>query len=645
MSRLAVAFFPLFLNMGCRPDQEDTALVVEALGDCNPVDDSHCMLPFPSAFFLQEDATTTTGYRVALGETTLPINRDDVQMRPDYFNEKDGFSTLGTLFADLPEASLDGVIGHTDLGAYADTDARTVIVDVSTGEWHPHFVEREVHAEEYGRDLLMLHPVSPMQHATWYVVGIRGLVDDTGGTIEAPAGFASLRDGAQSDDPAVEAQRDHYDNVVFPALEAQGFSRDELQLAWSFVTVSVDSSVGRGVWMRDDALERLENNGGAYTIAETTEEECGTDESVNIGRTIIGTIEIPHYLTEYSAGAVLSRDNDGWPSYTGMADVSFTLQVPCSLIENPQAAPLMQYGHGLFGGLDEAESSYLGQMANDNGWSILAMDWTGMTRSDAARVALMLVEDPTEFVMVPERVMQAYVEWIYGARVVMDDMAEDEALMVDAQSLIDPEQLLFYGNSQGGILGGGYLGLSPDVDRGVIGVGGTPFTLLVNRSVGFSSFLMLLETMYDDWADITLLIGSMQTIWDPGEAAGYAWFVNQKSLDDATPPKEVLLQAAIGDASVSTLGAHVMARSYGASLVDPPAREVWGLEMTEAPFYGSALVEFDWGVEEPVEAIPVDENETTHDGPRHSAEGIEQIGTFLREGLVTQTCDGACDPN
>ena len=61
---------------------------------CDPLDPSVCSLPWPSSYFMEE-AETPSGMQVAFGETSLPENRDDVQTRPDFLNEKDGFPPMG----------------------------------------------------------------------------------------------------------------------------------------------------------------------------------------------------------------------------------------------------------------------------------------------------------------------------------------------------------------------------------------------------------------------------------------------------------------------------------------------------------------------------------------------------------------------
>ena len=72
---------------------------------------------------------------------------------------------------------------------------------------------------------------------------------------------------------------------------------------------------------------------------------------------------------------------------------------------------------------------------------------------------------------------------------------------------------------------------------------------------------------------------------------------------------------------MTPLGAHIMARSYGAPLIDEPARPVWGLETVSGGHEGSALVEFDYGLVAPVENIPPDKEDDPHETPRRDEAG------------------------
>ena len=173
----------------------------------------------------------------------------------------------------------------------------------------------------------------------------------------------------------------------------------------------------------------------------------------------------------------------------------------------------------------------------------------------------------------------------------------------DSIPLINPDQAYYYGNSQGAILGGAYIALSPDIERATLGVGGAPYHILLNRSADFDPFFLLYKTMYPEPLDVQLLLALSQQVWDSGESSGYLNAVTRDPLPGATQ-KDVLLHVAVADAQVTTLGAHIMARAYDAKLIEEPFRPVWGLETVSSGHQGSALVEFDYGLYEPPENIP-----------------------------------------
>jgi len=600
---------------------------------CNPVAGTHCMLPFPSTFFMREDDTTATGWRVALTEAGLPTNIDDVTMDPTWWNEKDGFSTQSTLFALLPDIDVDALVGTDAIGASLEAGSTTVLLDAETGERVPHYAELEVQARPLERGVLLIRPAVPLEHARRYVVGISGLVDTAGAAIEPPEGFSILRDGEDTDDGALEHQRDHYEDAIFPILKDAGIAREALQLAWDLITVSEESSLGRIDWMLDDAIARLGDVGPDYTIDEIKEDDC--DAGAKIGRTITGTFQAPLYLTEWAPGSRLTRDEEGMPYHNGEVGVPFTVRVACSLIEEPRAGTVVQFGHGVLGDQHEVSPGFLDTLADANGWVLFAVDWTGMKGVDAAPIAMSLIQGPSDLVMIPERLMQGFVEGFAAGRMVTGGLAGDEALQVDGISLVDPSTIHFYGLSQGSILGGGYATMNPDIERAALVGGGMGFSSLVTRSQNFEPFLMILGVGYEDWVDISLVLGMLQHLWDPGESAGWAHRLGQDT--------EYLIQVAIGDESVPTLAGELFARAAGAVLLNPPTREVWGLDLVEGPISGSALVEFDYGHEDSETAVS--SGADVHGKTPNSSAGQAQISQFFDEGVIENHCDGACDPD
>jgi hypothetical protein len=638
--------------LACNGDEP----IDEVYSGCDATDPSVCALPFPSTYF-QVEADTPSGWQVSFGESSLPMNRDGVQVRPDYWNEKDGFSTLTPALAWFDDLSTEGLVGHEDIGAYLDEDVTIVLVNAETGERVPFFAELDISALRRNTDpldddeqLLTIRPVTPLEHGTRYVVGVRGLVKTSGGSVDVSDGFAALRDGtaytptAASGQQAwdVEGRRAHYDEDIFPVLEAQGFERGELQLAWDFVTVSAENSLGRVMWMRDDAEERVGGD-AAYTITSVEEGDCEA-EGATIGKTVYLDVQVPMYTESGDPGTVLTRDGDGMPYYNGDTTAEVMIRVPCSLLADPEPAMVVQYGHGLLGDKGEARTGYLSQMAQDYKWIVVASDWVGMYEDDVSAITLMLVNDLSDFAFLPERSMQGFVQKDVALRLVRGALVDEPELQVEGVSLIDPERVGYYGNSQGGILGGGYVGMSNQIERAVLGVGGMPYAILLSRSADFDPFFMVFEQKYEDYREMSLLITLMQQLWDPAEGAGWAWQMNQAPMDD-NPPKDILLQVAIGDAQVTTLGAHIMARAYGATTIAPETRPVYGVAEQEAPYSGSGLVEWYYpdGAEEPIQNKPPDDALDTHECPRREPAAQDQLRDFLEDGVINQYCEGACE--
>jgi hypothetical protein len=472
---------------------------------------------------------------------------------------------------------------------------------------------------------------------------MRGLVRADGSSVEPSPAFVTLRDGKPTNDPDLTSRQDRFEGVVFPSLAADGFAREELQLAWEFQTGSRESSIGPAIAARDAALAATAG-GIPYELDSVEDADCSV-EGTTIARTVYGRLTAPRYTDTDFPGARLVLDAAGGVSQQGETNPRFLVRIPCSVAADPQSgARLMQYGHGLLGDLGEAEAGYLSELANEHRYVIFAMTWTGMSTFDAPYVALMLTTDPSDFPAIPERTVQGFSEWVVGLELATSDLAADPALQFSGLPAIDTSATpVYYGNSQGAILGGAYLALSPRIERGVLGVGGMPYSLLLARSADFEDFLRIFQEKFPDDRDTALLIAAFQTPWDMGESGGYADVMSDPL--PGSPPKRALLQVAEGDAQVSTLGAAIQARAWGMRTIDPANRPVWGVDAASAPYEGSALVEWRYtdGAVEPLGNLPPDPAGDTHECPRREPEAQSQLVTFLETGVVEQPCTGACE--
>ena len=194
-------------------------------------------------------------------------------------------------------------------------------------------------------------------------------------------------------------------------------------------------------------------------------------------------------------------------------------------------------------------------------------------------------------------------------------------------------------------MGSVILALSTDIERGALGVMGMPYSLLVFRSVDFDQFLTLIRLYYPDRRDNQLLLGMAQMPWDRVEPMGYAHHITENPLAGVNP-KEVLMRSAIGDHQVTTLGAHILARTMGAPLLDSGLQdagirdEIWGLTSVDSTESGSFYIELDFG--HPGEPLcnvpPYGICEDPHEYPRRREASRKQLDEFLQSGTGTNHC-------
>lgn len=633
----------LLLLFGCDPEQ--TGVEPREFSDCDPIAHQLCSFPFPSSFYLRDDATSPTGVRIRLGETTIPYTNQDTisyQPSPERWNEIDGFSPLGPLLYQFPNQASAGMVGYDNIGDSLLDASNTVILDWETGERMPHWAELDYAGRAMeGARVMQIRPAVPLHYGKRYVVAVRGMVDAAGAALPASEGFAALRDGTETDNWDIEGRRDLYDDI-FAKVEADGWSRGEVQVAWDFTIKSADAVAKKGEIMRDDAFARVGAAGPAYVIDQERSVEYTVEENEHTWKRIYGTMTVPLYTEFDGPGTLLTRDDEGMPYYNGDTQVPFTIIVPRTAQTNPRPLKLLQYGHGLLGDQDEVQSGYLSEVSDRYGYILFAVDWTGMKNEDSDAIALMILNDISNFAMITERTQQGFVEFASAVWMMKGAMSTDPALMVDGASIVDTSEVLYYGNSQGAILGGAYIAFSKEIERATLGVGGMPYALLLTRSSDFTPFFGIFQSVYDDQRNIALWMALLQTVWDSGEAGGFGRLVNE-SPRDGVSAKAVLVQDAVGDAQVTTIAAHNMARAYQGVTLDPELRPAWNVQQVTGPHTGSVLAEFDHGAPPiPTNNTPPDDETDTHEDTRRAWAAQEQMAGFFATGSVDHFCEGQC---
>ena len=640
------------LLLGCSSgestDQKPTIVHPPATAPttCNPIaEEWDCLYPFPSDHFVVADSTTPTGMRVLIPTVAQPIAQGGSPVNMHKIFPADGFSHTPALQVAMPVRPADSeLIGpHDDPTPSVEGTAKTILIDVETGKTVLHFAE--IASATGKRQMLAIRPMGPLRPESRHVVAIRQLADDEGKPLEAPNGFATLRDGGLAADHPLAGLSARYDRDIWPVLSAAGVQRDELLLAWDFTTRSEDSLVHDAVTIRNDIVAKMtESNSPSITVQTVTDD---VDEF--IARRVDATMEVPLYTDTAEAGAVLHRNADGEVTSNGTAEVPFFVLIPRSVMngDKPSPARVVQFGHGFFGSRDEAAGEYVTSFAHETGMIVVACDWWGMSVPDREMLIEKLVADPETGLNFTQRTHQGFANFLALGMAVKNSLSALPDLQDSTGNpYLATDHLYFYGISAGHILGGVYMALSPHIQQAALSVGGGAFSILIPRAEPFIPFRALLVGAMEGRIDVERYLTLGLAAMDHIDGVAYRRLVFDAPLEGGPTERRVLMHVGIGDTQVPNLGSHAHARALGLPLLQPSPRTLVGFDSVESPHDGSAMVEFDFGIEEP-NAIPEGfvEDNGVHGEVRRLPAAIQQLDQFFQpNGTIVHTCDGPCDP-
>jgi hypothetical protein len=321
---------------------------------------------------------------------------------------------------------------------------------------------------------------------------------------------------------------------------------------------------------------------------------------------------------------------------TPWADIPFEVIIPKSASEQNPAA-VVEYGHGLFGTKSQIHTGggHFASFMDEYNYIFAAVDLQGMSEPDLAPVGVALtIGNFSGTHTMFDRLHQGFLNYILLLRMMKTTFAEDPTY----GQYVKADEAYYYGISQGGVMGSVLLATTQDVERGALGVLGQPYSLNVFRSKDFTEFLIQINGNYQDFRTHQLLIGMAQMLWDRVEPNGYTHHIRENLFKD-TPPKEVLMRAAIADHQVPTEAAHIMARTVGAKHLDSGLRDIWGLEKVASTESGSFYTEYDFGLPgEPLCDVPQLLCQDPHEHPRRRQAARKQLDEFLRNGTGSNRC-------
>jgi hypothetical protein len=673
---------------------------------CDFLDSAHCMLPFPNDYYTVADSQTDTGRRLNLQTASMPRSKVAANRPIDTteWNRNDGFSPGAMIVTRVPGVDLarTGAPSISDLSASLKSDAPVVLIDADTLEQKLIWVELDTNnVSGPDRQSFDIRVAKNLDWGHRYIVAMRNMKNAQGEAIEAGPAFRIFRDQHASGMDVVNARRPHMEDI-FATLQKAGVARDSLYLAWDFTVASQRNMTGRMLAIRDAGFAALP--GDAPTFQVTLKQDFTPVQDARVARHIEGKITVPSFIvtpntgtditpvataiTPYLLGGALAIDNikaafdaigdkplplprfnyasatpgvNDVPVQNGTMSADFICNIPQSTLNgdgtgNP--ARISLYGHGLFGQASEVNASNVKDMGQEHNFVFCATKWYGFSQDDLipsvfadfdlsnARVPFDTTQQGVLNMLVLGRAMKS------AAGFSTDPAFQD----VNGNSLLDNSEIFYDGNSQGGILGGMLMSVAQDIHRGVLGVPGMNYSLLLERSADFPEFANLIYAAYPDSLDQQFILSLWQTLWDRAEADGYAPAMTDKPLPN-TPPHKVLMHVAYGDHQVSMWTAEVEARTIGAKLQCPalapgrhpdavPYFQLSCLDASGGGYDGSAMVLWDSGpgrvTPPPQGNLPPSTGNDPHEDPRATPAARLQKSEFLKSnGKVVDVCAGA----
>jgi len=611
----------------------------EGCDNTNPI---HCMLPFPSDAFLVDDETTNTGKRISYSANTIPGSGTVSPIEIPILNQMDGASPntqIMTAFSVEPDVS--ELAGQYSIGKSIDSGHSTAIINQFTGELITHWVELDARSEEDQPTIIHMRTIEALEHNTSYVVLLSGLKDQQGNNITAPEGFAALRDNVITNSPDIEERRAGFQELFTWITGNTDYNISELQTAWSFHTSSTESIIGPLLSMRNDALERV-GEGIGCTI------ESNTEVMNNDGNTshwlMTGTYTVPQYTESFYPPALIKRAavDDRTPVFVENREIPFWLVIPNSAAERQEAASLTVWGHGFLG---NGNTSGLSDWSNENNIAMLGTSFYGWADDDFTSIEYAVL-NMHYFQHQAERLEQAMINQVVMIKTFMGICSDlSEYYTDEGFKLIDTTSPTYTGYSNGALRGPSIIGLSPDLDRGVLWAGGSSFSHIIERCTQYDRFHFIFasEYGYENQLDRAVAMSIMQSLWDSTETDTFL-SLRQEGYLDQIEPFELMTLFSITDLQISNISSSRMMMTGGIPLLNSSTITPYGLNLAYDGHVGSVGVFFDGGYEHAPEGNEY--GQEPH--PAHNAIGALPIARemafhYLSTGIVVDTCEGNCE--
>lgn len=602
-----------------------TALFIGVVGACggDPIDKSSVQPGAPQqrprlAVFPSADLVVDGHLRIP--EDLLPVPIDGTPVPVERLAWRTGLSPVQTTVFDL-EDPVDPAGLPT--ATAAQRDGAVQLWDLDEGRPLACFAELDAApgAEDHPR--LLVRPLEPMTvgHSVAVV-----LTDDLrapdGSPWTGPDWYRSAADGHTP----VSAEGELLPHYVALDDQLDAVGAPARQLAEML-------PIGDGTAPLINILDELQTP-TAWAWTDELDADAGDVLPAGTWRQLRGTFTTTDWLVD---DAMFAVHTDGHPEAQGAVEAELFVMIPDSVRDaEPSTVPVWIFGHGIFSSpetylADLDDPSHVVALADAAGAIVVATTWRGLTRSDLG----VAINVGTDFGSIPEltdKLVQgiantaAMIKLIHGG-----GLLDDPAL----GGLGDPNTLRWYGISLGAINGATLLANDPTIPHGVLHVGGSVWSTMLERSSNWAQFEVLIMNSVPEAADRQRLYAASQLFWDGADPALYA---------DGLQGRSVLWQKSVGDEQVPNLTTDIIARAAGATVVTPVADLPADMATATAPLQGPALAHYD-----PMLPLPTVSNRPAavtgaHGTPRKWDSQAAQTLRFLDAddpGVVVHPCGDA----
>ncbi len=605
------------------------------------------MSPFPDAFFMSQG-------QVRLPEDLgLPFDLESLlraYILAASAGAPDGFSPLGPIVVELDDAVLQDSLPN---GAMESVSPLSSVILLELDPGRSDRLSRipiEIFARTDGRvddpsHNLIIFPARPLSPQREYGVVLTRRVLSSEGRAFGPSAFLErvLEAPDKGEPMAVTQVRD----TIAPVLQKARALRlpiepEDIALALRFRTRSVDRFVDDPLAMRAQARETP--TGVIIDAVEPT-------PSARITALVRGRWTAP----VWGQGPFIQRDQAGVPVLTGTTEIPFILSIP----DRPRA-PVVMYQHGQPGSAEQTIPSVALDFAEDGFATIgftdainrrfpIAPDadaearaqWVLQLASDNVQVALGSGRHP-DYPLRTLAEQLAFIRFI----ATLDRLDVAPAGSPDGAPDLDPQKLLYVGQSKGSINGTALLPFAPEIRAAVLQVGGGNQAAINIHQAATELVSQVQGAIPSARAtDIWLALALEQMALDPQEPQNLARFLYRDAVmvGGSLQKPSVLVLEGLNDTLVPVVSTRGGAFAFGPLLHLSPSVELPFLAPDKGPiqanidadttaaFYQYVPV----GVREasPTPGCEIIEEREGHFCPARSAEGRRQRSVFLRSAL------------